>query len=59
MARSGKRLNEDDLIVPVANHLAGRGEPVADLPWDVELDVNGSSESWREEWLRRARARPE
>ena len=51
MARSGKRNNEDALVQPLANHLAGRGESVADLPWDVEEDVTGSSEGWREEWL--------
>ena len=35
----------------MANHLAGRGESVADLPWDVEYDVKQSDEGWREEWL--------
>ena len=51
MARSGKRLSEDNLVQPLANHLAGRGESVADLPWDVEYDVKESDEGWREEWL--------
>ena len=36
MARSGKRLDEEKLVQPLANHLARRGESVADLPWDVE-----------------------
>ena len=51
MARSGKRISEEKLVQPLANHLAGRGESVADLPWDVEYDVKESDEGWREEWL--------
>ena len=50
-ARSGKRLSEEKLVRPMAACLAGRGESVADLPWDVEEDVKGSTEGWRGEWL--------